>query len=73
MADNSHRTQIIVPIIGVIGALGAAIVTNWTTLFPRDRMFHNDQRFLLEDPLDFPPRRKLRKEVLSCQVLLVHG
>lgn len=34
MGKNGHKVQIIVAFIGVIGALGAALITNWDKIFP---------------------------------------
>ncbi|NEQ08790.1 MAG: hypothetical protein F6K63_20540 [Moorea sp. SIO1G6] len=34
--DKSHRIQIIAAVIGLVGALGAAVITNWHNLFPKE-------------------------------------
>ncbi len=33
-SDNSHKTQITVALIGVLGALGAGLLANWDKIFP---------------------------------------
>ena len=33
MSDSSHRVQIIVAVIGLIGVLGAAVIANWDKIF----------------------------------------
>ncbi|NEO63767.1 MAG: hypothetical protein F6J98_26400 [Moorea sp. SIO4G2] len=33
--DKSHRTEIIVAVIGLVGVLGAALFANWDKLFPK--------------------------------------
>ncbi|WP_293081645.1 hypothetical protein, partial [Moorena sp. SIO4A1] len=32
--DKSHRIEIIVAVIGLVGLLGAAVIQNWHNLFP---------------------------------------
>jgi hypothetical protein len=34
MADANPRTALVVAIIGLVGTLGAALITNWTKIFP---------------------------------------
>lgn len=34
--DKSHRIQIIVAVIGLVGVLGAAVIANWHNLFPKE-------------------------------------
>ncbi|NEO34937.1 MAG: hypothetical protein F6J90_00905 [Moorea sp. SIOASIH] len=36
--DKSHRIQIIVAVITLVGALGAAVIANWHNLFPPERI-----------------------------------
>ncbi len=35
MAEPSHRVTIIVAILGLVGTLGAALISNWDKIFPR--------------------------------------
>jgi len=34
LIKNSHKTEVGIAIIGLIGVLGAAVITNWDKIFP---------------------------------------
>ncbi len=48
--DRSHRTEIIVALITLVGVLGGALLTNWERVFPRGKIdsasFHIDSSSL---------------------------
>jgi len=37
MSKNSHKTQIIIAIIGLVGVLAAAVIGNWREIFSGDK------------------------------------
>ena len=44
LSKNSHKTQIIVALIGLIGVLAAAVIANWDKIFPERSADQTAQR-----------------------------
>src|SRR5262245_60160477 len=51
MANKSHRVEITIAVLGLIGVLGAAVIGNWDKLFP-----NHDGAGITPEPQ--PPREK---------------
>lgn len=67
MADETHRTAIVVAIIGVLGTLSAAVVSNW------DKLFGPEISGVVSSADKSSPTGAAQKSVFSEGHLVVHG
>ena len=74
MADEgkSHRTQITVALIGLVGVLGAALIANWDTVFPPE--LPAEDPLASNEPVERPsPEPEGRDEARPTQLTLAEA
>lgn len=71
--DSSARIQIIVAVIGLLGVIAAALISNWNSIFPKPAPTPASAQPTAPDTSSTPPAKKRERAVYSSGQLVVRG
>jgi hypothetical protein len=71
--DSTARIQILVAIIGVVGVIAAAVISNWSSIFPKPAATQTTSSNAPASNASAAPEKKPPKAVYSKGQLMVRG